>query len=135
MKRAVIFRILMVLYVATVAYLCFANFGVIQNVPATILGIRADKVVHFLMFLPFPILAPLCFPDPGKTPVKAVLGMVATFLTGCILAGGTEFIQTLLPYRCGDHNDFFADMLGLAAGCIISIIIVSERQRKSRNEA
>ena len=55
--RSIIAKIVMLLYVVAVAYLCFANFHKLPEVPKTFLGIPMDKIVHFCMFFPFPILA------------------------------------------------------------------------------
>ena len=57
-----IFRIvLFLIYLATVAWLCFGNFKPGPDVPRSIWGIPIDKCFHFVMFLPFPILGTLAF--------------------------------------------------------------------------
>ena len=79
-------RILFAVYLAAVAFLCFGQFSSSQDVPMDLWGIPTDKVVHFLMFFPFPLLACLAFgarlprrlrfrrrhrvgPDPAPLPV------------------------------------------------------------------
>ena len=131
-RRTVISRLAMLLYVAAVAYLCFANFSDVSNISRTIFGIETDKLVHFCMFLPFPILALWSFRAPGRTPARAVLAIVAVFLAGCLVAASTELIQGTLPYRDADAQDFVADTVGLAAGSVISIIFITARQKRKK---
>ena len=54
-------RILFGLYLVAVAVLCFARFPESEDVPKSLLGIPMDKIVHFLMFFPFPVLTYLAF--------------------------------------------------------------------------
>ena len=115
MRRVWIFRVLTLLYIIAVAVLCFAKFSAMPPSPVSIFGIPADKVVHFLMFLPFPIRR-------GGV-VKTILVLVAVFIVGCALAWGTEYIQGKLPYRSMDPADFGADRLGLLCGSIIAFFI------------
>jgi VanZ family protein len=123
MKRAIIFQILTLLYLGTVAFLCFARFPVMNEVPPVIFNIPMDKIVHFLMFLPFPILAYFSLPIRRKGVVKTLLVLVAIFLVGCLIAWGTERVQGLLPYRYMDAADFKADRYGLGTGTIIAFLI------------
>ena len=123
MKRTTIFAILTVLYVALVALLCFANLNTPPDAPKTLFGIESDKVVHFLMFFPFPILAFLSFRTKNMS-VEATLGVIVLiFAVGCLLAWSTEFVQGLLPYRTKDHFDLKADMLGMIISSVITFII------------
>ena len=123
MKRTVIFRILTLLYLAVVAVLCFANFSSVPEVQKSFFGIPTDKIVHFLMFLPFPFLAYWSFSPKRITVVRTVLMLVCIFVVGCLIAWGTEFVQSKLPYRKMDMSDFKADRIGLAVGCLFSFII------------
>ena len=50
-----------VLYFAAIVWLYFATFESDPQLPAAILGIPLDKCVHFLMFLPFPVLGTIAF--------------------------------------------------------------------------
>ena len=123
MKRTTIFRILTILYLGAVALLCFANFNNLPDVQKTFLGIPADKIVHFLMFLPFPILAFWSLRLRRKGLVKTLLVLVAIFIVGCLIAWGTEYVQSKLPYRDMDLLDFRADRIGLAVGCMAMFFI------------
>ena len=91
--RSIIFSIVTVLYIGAVAYLCFANFQKLPDMPKTFLGIPTDKVVHFCMFFPFPILAYLAYDRYTDTPLKAFAALISIFAFGCIFAGVTEIID------------------------------------------
>ena len=123
-------RILFAVYLAAVAFLCFGRFSNSQDVPMDLWGIPMDKVVHFLMFFPFPLLACLAFGGYRGTPGQAVLKTAAGFLAGCAFAAGTEWIQTRLPYRSGDPVDFQADALALLLSSIIVLLLVLVKKRK-----
>ena len=88
--RAILFKIALLLYVAAVAWLCFANFNKLPDVPKTFLGIQMDKIVHFCMFFPFPILAFLAYDRLTDTPLKALAALISICAIGCIFAGITE---------------------------------------------
>ncbi len=60
-KRRRIYRIITTVYLLAVAYLCFASSSGLPSIKEWHFFIPADKVVHFLMFFPFPILAYLSF--------------------------------------------------------------------------
>ncbi len=123
MKRTTIFRVLTILYLAAIAVLCFANFGSVREVPLTIFGIPTDKIVHFLMFLPFPVVAFFSFPLKKAGVVKTLLLIVGIFAVGCLLAWGTEYVQSKLPYRTMDPMDFQADAIGLICGSVAAFLI------------
>lgn len=129
-KAVIISRIILALYIIVLAFLCFGNFSSIQQAPKTILGIPSDKVVHFLMFLPFPILSYLSFDCFSSRFSKAILAIAVTFLVGAALAASTELGQGLTAYRSADSHDFVADLIGLGIGTIC--IIVSKLARKPR---
>ena len=124
------YHILMVIYVAAVAWLCFSRFEAFPNIGRTIFGRPTDKVVHFCMFFPFPFLASLCFRSTGKTPWRAVWRTVGIFIAGCLYAAATEIIQDKLGYRCGDRADFLSDAIALAVSSLVTLAIISVRNKK-----
>lgn len=124
-------RILFVVYLVAVAVLCFGKFDSSNDLPKELWGIPADKIVHFLMFFPFPILAFLAFDGYSAKPWLSVLGTVATFAAGILLAVGTEVGQArLTTYRSGDVNDFKADLLALGISSLIVLLINFRKLRK-----
>lgn len=129
--RAILFRIAMILYVIAVAWLCFANFNRLPDVPRTFLGIPMDKVVHFCMFFPFPILAFLAYDQYTATPWQALAALVSICAVGGVFAGITELIQEQLAYRTKDINDFGADCLAIGlSGLMVFLIDVIKMRKK-----
>lgn len=125
MKRTTLFRILTILYVGLIAWLCFSNMQSLSNVPRSIWGIETDKLVHFAMFLPFPVLAFLCF-RTDRMGMGAVVGLIVLiFAAGCLLAWSTEYVQGLLPYRTQDRVDWRADIIALAISSAVMFVISS----------
>ena len=111
------FRVLFYLYLISLAVLCFGKFSNLPSVSNTILGIPTDKVVHFVMFFPFPILAFLAYDKFTGTVKSVLIFALVTFLAGCLIAAGTEIGQAYLTeYRSGDPTDFLADFLALLFG-------------------
>lgn len=123
-SRAIIFRILMILYIFAVGYLCFNNFKDIpSDLPKMLFGIPIDKVAHFCMFFPFPILGFFAF-DHSRWSVLETIGKILVLAAyGCIFAGLTELVQGLLPYRTDDLADFKADTIGISLASLIVFIV------------
>ena len=115
------FRVAFYLYLIAIAVLCFGKFSNLPSVSNTILGIPTDKVVHFVMFFPFPILAFLAYDKFTGTVKSVLIFALVTFLAGCLIAAGTEIGQAYLTeYRSGDPTDFLADFLALLTGSVIA---------------
>ena len=136
MKRNTVLlaRILMILYVVVVAFLCFGHLNDLPHIHGKVLGIDQDKIVHFLMFLPFPLL---CYFAIGKNPSgpwKAIGTVLLIFLAGCVIAAATEIGQDFLPYRSADPKDFLADAVALAlVSLVVFILMLVKGMRQSRN--
>ena len=132
-NQLILFRILFVLYVAAVLLLCFCQFNNTPYIPSTFLGLPTDKVVHFCMFFPFPILAFLAF-DPYTNSIPSSLAFgVIVLVVGFLLAMGTEWGQaTLTDYRSGDRMDLLADGIALVSSTLIVIIWDIVKQFLSR---
>ena len=128
--RSILFSIAMVLYIGAVGYLLFANFEKLSSIPHTFLGIPTDKVVHFCMFFPFPILAYLAYDKLTDTPLKAFAALLSICAIGAIFAGLTEIGQSLLPYRYEDISDFRADCLAIGIAGILTFIIDVVKMRR-----
>ena len=96
----------------------------------TFLGIPADKVAHFLMFLPFPILAFFAYDRLTRTPWQALAALISICAIGCAFAGMTEVVQDFLPYRVKDFNDFGADCLAVGIASVLVFIIDVSKMKK-----
>lgn len=125
MKKSVVilFRILIALYIVAIAILCFGHFGSLPHIHSKFLGLEQDKLVHFLMFLPFPLLAYFAVGKHPAGPWKALGEMLLIFLVGTLVAAGTEIGQSFFPYRTTDPKDFLADTIALAV-CSLAVFIV-----------
>lgn len=130
--KTILARILFFIYLAAIAFLCFMHVDRIPEIQKTILGIPSDKIAHFLMFLPFPILAFLAYDHITDRPWRAVLFAVLTFLAGSAIAAGTEYVQGLLPYRSRDLADFRADLLALIISTV-AVFVIDISNIKKRN--
>ena len=129
--QKILFRILFFLYIAGVLFLCFGHFDTAPDIPTSFLGIPMDKVVHFTMFFPFPILAFLAFDKYTETPRATFLFSGITWVLGMLLALGTEWGQAhLTTWRSGDPLDLAADALALTLGTLLVIIWDLSKQKK-----
>ena len=131
--RSIIAKIIMLLYVVAVAYLCFANFHKLPDVPKTFLGIPMDKIVHFCMFFPFPILAFFAYDKLTETPWQALAALLCICAFGCIFAGLTEIIQGSLPYRSQDIHDFGADLLSIGISGLLVFLYDVSKMKKNKS--
>ena len=130
-RRLLAARIVFVLYLATVIWLCFGQFDGMPDVERSFWGIPTDKIVHFLMFFPFPILSYYAFNRYSpKIPVAIGWTLVA-FIVGCLIAAGTELSQArLTSYRSGDILDFRADLLSLGISTFFVLLLNLRKLRK-----
>lgn len=118
------------LYIAAVAYLCFARPDDMPQLPQLWLGLPADKVGHFLMFTPFPLLGYLTF-EVKEMSVGRKLFLIAILIVfGAGMALGTEYIQARLEYRSAENSNLLADVIGLITGGIFTLIYIFLRKGK-----
>ncbi len=118
-----IFRILLLLYVAGVAYLCFGNFDDLPEVRQTLFGLPMDKIVHFGMFFPSPLIGFFAVNKKWLSPGEAFVSLLCICSAACIFAGLTEIVQGMLPYRSEDIRDFRADCLSIGICTVIVFIL------------
>ena len=123
MKHSILYRIIMLLlfaaYIAAVAYLCFSNGQTDLELPEELFGLPIDKCVHFLMFLPFPILGTLAFNFRSWWRALSV-----TTLLAIAIAFTFEHLQSILTEtRITDPKDLNANILGIASGLLIMVLI------------
>jgi VanZ family protein len=126
-----VFQCGFLVYLLAVLYLCFGKFENTPDVPWSLLGIPSDKLVHFCMFFPFPILAFLAFDRFTETPKSTFLFSGITWVLGLGLAFATEWGQAhLTDYRSGDPWDLLADGLAITLSTILVIIWDLSKQKK-----
>lgn len=108
------------IYILAICILCFMNPSDMPDPELDIPGL--DKLVHFMMFIPFPALAYLTIENPKNGFKKTLTFIVLIFITGCLLATGTEYIQKLTDYRSFEIGDIAADFIGLFIGSILTLL-------------
>ena len=127
-KRRHMAILLFAFYLAAVAYLCFLKPGSIPVLQQFIFGIPTDKVIHFIMFLPYPILAYISFRPDRKGVLTHLLALIAIIAVGAAMAMGVERLQ-IAAGRNYDIKDFYANIAGMAAGAAITLIFILARHR------
>lgn len=121
------------LYLMSVVVLCMIQTDTLPHVEVEWFGIPADKIVHFLMFFPFPILTWLAFFKDEENKLKKTAILATVVAGGIVLAAGTEVAQAFTEYREGDILDFAADCAGMAAGFAVVVtasLFFAKRHRK-----
>ena len=117
------FRILMlclfIVYMGAIAYACFTSDIPDTKLPKQIFGIDIDKIVHFCMFIPFPILGTPALNFKGKYWRTLIIASLLAILT----AFAVENLQSLLTeVRVTDPADLNANTLGIALGMLTMTI-------------
>ena len=116
---------LFAVYLAAVAYLCFAKPDDVPQLPEFWFGLPADKIGHFLMFLPFPFLGFMAFNHTQTGICRMIMLLAGILAAGTAIAASTEHIQALLQYRTADMYDLIADGIGLiSGGCVTFVYII-----------
>lgn len=117
-RTIIISRILLFVYAAMVCALCFMRLGKGIDMSSEWLGIPKDKIAHFLLFFPFPILMYIAFHMHKGRPVRLLLFLLLALIIGAAAGAGIELIQMTTGYRSCDIMDFRADCIGLLCGSI-----------------
>ena len=126
----ILFRVLFFMYLASVLLLCFGKFSSAPSVPLKLFGIPTDKLVHFCMFFPFPILSFLAFDRFTETVSRTLVFTGITLAAGILLALFTEWGQAYLTnYRSGDLWDLLADILALILSSLLVIFLDIRKQK------
>lgn len=114
-------NIIFLAYITIVLFLCLYNFSDYntQDIPMFILGIPIDKIIHFTMFLPFPLIVYLRLLKK-QLPLNINLFI---FILGVLFAFLSELLQAMTKYRTFDLLDIAADVSGVLFGLIIIKII------------
>lgn len=109
-------------YLTAVGVLCFIKPSSIPEIDIkTFLGIPIDKIFHFMMFLPYPILAGPVFVRRERGLASGILTLALLSVTGAGVAYGTELIQAHTGYRSYEIADFHADITGIITGSLIAM--------------
>ena len=118
-------------YLTAVGVLCFIKPSSIPEIDIkTFLGIPIDKIFHFIMFLPYPILAGPVFVRRERGLASGILTLALLSVTGAGVAYGTELIQAHTGYRSYEIADFHADITGIITGSLIAMGYLTYTQLK-----
>lgn len=123
--------VLFCLYLTAVVILCFMKPDDLPSVEKYLFGIPIDKIAHFTMFLPYPILCSLSFMRHDMNKFRRMCVLAIIVITGIGMAYGTEVIQAHTGYRAYEIKDFYADMTGMCFGTLITLTyILIQKNRK-----
>lgn len=126
-RRQQIAFILLCIYIIAICLLCIIDFSNFPTKDIQWGDFPIDKLIHFLMFLPFPILAFATLEDKKMDMVKSLIHLVIIFCIGLLLAFSTEVIQRFTETRRFELMDFAADGAGLLLSSIIIFIIIYKK--------
>lgn len=125
MKR----KLILALYIIAVCVLCFTDSSSLPEGPEFFIGIPIDKIAHFLMFAPFPVVAYYAFERIGGNTDHNIRFALLTFLGGVLFALATETVQRFLPSRSMEPSDFLADTIGITLCSVATYIICNLRKK------
>lgn len=121
--------VVLILYI--IASLYFLLTPVSVSLKKDLLSIPTDKILHFLMFAPYPLFFWIIFRYGKDNYVKRPINYIVIFLISISIGAVTEVSQTLLTVnRSGDIKDFFADVLGVTFTLIM--LWIFEKPKKSK---
>ncbi|REE05978.1 VanZ family protein [Marinoscillum furvescens] len=82
-----------------------------------------DKVAHFALFAMWSCQVYLVLDQRLRKEISTLLAV----LGGAVFFGiATEMLQTLMPRRAGDVQDFLADMIGAVIGLTVAYFLKKE---------
>lgn len=121
----ILVKTLYVIYVAMVLFFCFVNISMPDlDLAEYFLGIRLDRIFHFIMFFPYPFIAWLTCNYSRHLRRVSKYSLLITFVSGLLLAFGTELCQDLFfAARQGDPLDWAADAVAVTLGTVIVAFI------------
>lgn len=120
-------RGVMAIYIIVILCLCLGTFQGPAGMWKTFLGIQLDKIIHFLMYLPYPALAFWAFYQ-GKNWGRFLL---VVLLIGIAYSGAVEIMQAIFTdSRSAEWGDLLANTLGMGTSALCLSLIFSIRQCK-----
>ncbi len=129
-RERYVWSALFCIYIVLVAYVCFAQPGNIPELRPYLWGIPTDKLMHFIMFLPYPIVAYGLFrPEEGGYK-RSIATLLTIYAAGILLATGTELLQKFSEYRTCEAEDFYADMAGMSSSALVILFYILFKKNK-----
>ena len=131
MKHRIFYILAFCVYIASLLTLCLIKPDDLPQPEIYFFGLPVDKVVHFLMFLPFPVLVYMMLFEKARKKWLDTLILAGGMALGLCAALGTEFLQSLTQYRSADIHDVYADMQGICLGGIIVLAFIILRKNRT----
>lgn len=123
------------LYLAALAFLCFADPQSYPSTPLYLWNIPTDKIVHFIMFVPYPVLMFITVDNHSGSLMKRLITLSLVLVSGAALALGTEIIQGTTEYRSFELWDLAADIAGILISTMaVAAYIRSTNRKRRQNE-
>lgn len=118
-KRSALFKLLFFSYLVILFSLMLITLKTEQmEIPKLLFGIEIDKVVHFILFFPYPFLIWFAFKIPLTKKFNHWIFPVIA-ISGLLLAVFTECVQSFNPNRNYDTNDILANVIAIIAGTLL----------------
>jgi len=89
------------------------------------LNIRWDYLLHFIVYMPLPILLYFRFIQAQRSGA-----VVKVIIMSLLISPLLELLQLVLPFRSFNINDLYANMGGVVLGLIVILVF---RRRFLRN--
>lgn len=123
------------LYLAALGFLCFADPQSYPSTPFSLWNIPTDKIVHFIMFAPYPVLTFITLDPQSGSTTKRLIILLLVLMSGTALALGTELIQGTMEYRSFELWDLAADIAGMLASTMaLTAYMLSRNRKRPQNE-
>lgn len=129
LKQRHIWLCILCIYFGAVLTVCLIRPESLPEVQPDLWGIPIDKVAHFLMFFPYPIIAYRTFRPTFSSRWIHLLVLAAIFAAGTGIAMGTERLQGMSEYRSFEMEDFYADILGMECSAVITALCIIFRKQ------
>ena len=129
-RRQHISSVCFCLYILAVGMICFTRPEDIPSISFDWFGLPVDKLIHCLMFVPFPILSYMTLVPERYGWWAKMASIIAIALFGAGISYMTEVVQSMLGYRSYEITDFVADIAGICIGSFIISAVLAIKQRK-----
>ncbi|MHC1778688.1 MAG: VanZ family protein [Bacteroidales bacterium] len=117
------FHAVFYLYIALVLFASLYSFNNTKiDLSEYLFGLRVDRIVHYILFLPYSVNAWLAFGSSLKK-YSVKYAQLYTLLSGILVSSMTEYLQTLTPYRDFDLLDLSSNYLGIISGSLIVYLL------------
>lgn len=118
-----LFRTLFVLYLSLLFFFSLYSFNSSPvDLSKYFLGVRADRIAHFIMFFPFPFSAWFAFGGQIKK-ITTKFAYLALFIMGIVVASFTETLQSVIPGRDSDWLDLVANYSSIFMGTLLVVLV------------